>query len=296
MTARFDRSALALDVGQATGAYGEVIALMKKVGAYTSAMGELNLDAVPVHGTSIDPFYNLPGLRQALAAARAHTPEWGTLSQRLFMQLLEGAMNFTPSLTASAGEIRQILAAAETAGRMLTPAERASIVAKLQALEAQLQRDRDQIAGLRTATVDFCRLIAGDYATLTTGSQRIDEAIPAVDKATMDAALKYIGPGGEGIYRMVIELGAKIRAKLVSLTAAVHSLVDANDASQRALQSVLTAWATVDGKFKSVITTLGEGERASDAFLELPLLLEIAAESWQQLLTYFTGKLSSAVL
>jgi hypothetical protein len=169
-------------------------------------------------------------------------------------------------------------------------------VAKLQALEAQLQRDRDQIAGLRTATVDFCRLIAGDYATLTTGSQRIDEAIPAVDKATMDAALKYIGPGGEGIYRMVIELGAKIRAKLVSLTAAVHSLVDANDASQRALQSVLTAWATVDGKFKSVITTLGEGERASDAFLELPLLLEIAAESWQQLLTYFTGKLSSAVL
>ena len=41
-----------------------------------------------------------------------------------------------------------------------------------------------------------------------------------------------------------------------------------------------------------MITTLSESAQAKDAFLELPLLLDIAAESWQQLMTYFTGKLS----
>ncbi len=171
-----------------------------------------------------------------------------------------------------------------------------SIVSKLQALEVLLQRDRDKIASLRIATVDFFRLIADDYAALATGSQRIDEAVPAVEKATMDAALRYIGPDGAGIYRMIVEQGAKIRAKLVALATAVHTLVDANDASQKALQGVLTAWTTVDGKFKSVITTLSESARTSDAFIELPLLLEVAAQSWQQLLTYFTGKLSATVL
>ena len=295
MTARFDRSALALDIGQTTGAYGEVVALMKKVGAYTGALGELNLDPVPVHGAQIDPFYNLPGLRQALATARGHTPAWVSLSQSLFRQLLDGAMMFTPYLTKASGEVSQIIAAAEAAGRVVTPAEMTSIVSKLQALETLLQRDRDKIESLRSATVDFFRLIAGDYAALATGSQRIDEAIPAVEKATMDAALKYIGPGGEGIYKMIVEQGAKIRTKLVNTATAVHALVDANDAAQHALQGVLTAWTTVDGKFKSVIKTLTESKQA-EAFVELPLLLEVAAQSWQQLLTYFTGKLSAAVL
>jgi hypothetical protein len=107
---------------------------------------------------------------------------------------------------------------------------------------------------VRASGVDFFRLIAGDYAALTIGSQRIDEAVPAVEKATMDAALKYIGrPGGEGIYRMIVEL--------VEVAAAIHAIVD-----------------------------------ASDAFFELPLLLEVAADSRQQLLTFFMGKMSSAVL
>ena len=295
MTARFDRSALALDIGQTTGAYGEVIALMKKVGAYTGALDQLNLDPVPVHGTQIDPFYNLPGLRQALAAARDHTPAWVLLSQNLFRQLFDGAAMFAPYLTNASGEISQTIAGAEAAGRTLTPAEMTSIVSKLQALETLLQRDRDKITSLRTSAVDFFRLIAGDYAALATGSQRIDEAIPAVEKATTDAALKYMTPDGVGIYKMILEQGAKIRTKLVNTATAVHALVDANDAAQHALQGMLTAWTTVDGKFKSVIKTLTESQKA-EAFVELPLLLEVAAQSWQQLLTYFTGQLSNAVL
>ena len=294
MTARFDRSALALDVGATTGAYGEVIALMKKIGAYTSTLSSLNLSPIAVHGAQIDAFYNLPGLRQALITARDHTPAWAPISLELFQQLMEGAMTFAPYLTSASGAIREILTAAETARRALTQAEKSSIVSKLQALEVLLQRDRDTITRLRTNTVDFCRIVAGDYAALTTGSQRIDEAIPAVEKATMDAALKYMMD--LGIYRMVVEEGAKIRTRLVELASSVHAIADANAASQKSLQSVLTAWATIDGKFKSVITTLTESEQSTDVFLELPLMLEIAAESWQQLQTYFVGKVSNAVL
>lgn len=291
MTARFDRSALALDVGATTGAYGEVIALMKKIGAYTSTLSSLNLSPIAVHGAQIDAFYNLPGLRQALITARDHTPAWAPISMELFQQLMEGAMTFAPYLTSASGAIREILTAAETARRALTQAEKTSIVSKLQALEVQLQHDRDTITRLRTNTVDFCRIVAGDYAALTTGSQRIDEAIPAVEKATMDAALKYMMD--LGIYRMVVEQGGKIRARLVELASSVHAVADANAASQKSLQSVLTAWATIDGKFKSVITTLTESEQSTDVFLELPLMLEIAAESWQQLQTYFVGKVKN---
>jgi hypothetical protein len=296
VTARFDRSALALNVGEATGAYGQVLALMRKIGAYTSALESLNLDPVAVHGGRLDAFQNLPGLRQALLTARGHTPPWNLISQQLFMQLMESAMYFKPSLKAASAEIEQIVNTALEGGRALTKSEMTSIIAKVQGLETILQRDCDNIAMLRTSTVDFARVVAGDYAALSTGAQRVDEAIPAIEKATMDAALKYLDPLSQGIYKMIVEEGAKIRAKLVETAKAVHGLVDANDASQRALQSVGTAWATVDGKFKSVITALSEGEQATDAFVELPIALEVAATSWEQLEKYLMGQLSASFL
>lgn len=295
--ARFDRSALALDVAAATGAYGDVLALMRKVTGYTSALDGLDLGAVPVHGSSIDPFYNLPGLRQSLQTARTHTPAWGEIAQRLLLQLIQGASLFTPLLTAASGELAQILARAEAAKRPLSADERASIVAKLRTLQGALQQDRATIAQLRTATVDVIRVIARDYAALTIGSQRIDEAIPAVEKATADAAMQYLTPDGVGIYRMIIEAGGKIRARLVELAASVHRLADANADSQKALQGVLAAWETVDVKFKSVIDTLTEaGQSGDDGFELLPLLLDIAAESWQQLLRYFMQEMASRVV
>src|SRR5262249_55986905 len=116
VTARFDRAALALDVRQTTGAYGDIMALMKKVSGYTHRMGELNLDAVPVHGARIDPFYRLPGLRQSLLTAQGHTGAWGRVSNDLFMQLIQGAIMFGPMLTNASGEIGKIISAAESAG------------------------------------------------------------------------------------------------------------------------------------------------------------------------------------
>jgi hypothetical protein len=296
VTAPFDRSALALNVGEATGAYGQVLALMRKIGAYTSALDSLNLDPVAVHGGRLDAFQNLPGLRQALLTARGHTPPWVLISQQLFGQLLESGVYFKPLLKAASAEIERIVNTALEGGRALTKSEMTSIITKVQGLETVLQRHRDNIAMLRTSTVDFARVVAGDYAALSTGAQRIDEAIPAIEKATMDAALKYLDPLSQGIYKMVVEQGAKIRAKLVETANGVHGLVDANDASQRALQSVGTAWATVDGKFKSVITALSEGEQATDAFVELPIALEVAAASWEQLEKYLMGQPSASFL
>ena len=116
------------------------------------------------------------------------------------------------------------------------------------------------------------------------------------ESATMDAALKYLDPLSQGIYKMIVEEGARIRAKLVETAHAVHGLVDANDASQKALQSIGTAWATVDGKFKSVVTALSEGEQATDAFVELPIALEVAAASWDQLEKYLMAELSASFL
>lgn len=296
MTTRFDRSALALDLAQATGAYGQVLALLRKITSYTSALGSLNLDAVAIHGTQLDPFQNLPGLRQALLTARRHTPAWASISQQLLMQLIQSAVYFKPALKAASAEIEQIVDGALNAGRALTNAEMTSITAKVQGLETTLQRDRDTIATLRTSTVDFARVVAGDYAALSTGAQRIDEAIPAIEKATAEAAMKYLDPLSRGIYKMVVEEGAKIRTKLVETATAVHGLVDANDASQRALQSVATAWATVDGKFKSVIVALSEGEQTTDALVELPIALEVAAASWEQLEKYLMAQMTASFL
>jgi len=296
MTARIGRTALALNVDEATGAYSQILALLRKITGYTSALGALNLEPVSVHGARLDAFSNLPGLRQALLTARDHTPPWTSLSQQLLMQLIQGALYFKPSLQSASTEIEKIVNAALEAGRALTQAEMASIIAKVQALETTLQGHRDKLATLRTSTVDFARVVAGDYAALTTGAQRIDAAIPAIENATRDAALKYIDPLSQGIYKMIVEEGAKIRNKLVETAKAVHGLVDANDASQRALQSIGTAWATVDGKFKSVITALNEGEKASDAFIELPIALEVAAASWEQLEKYLMTEMSASYL
>ncbi|MDQ3280261.1 MAG: hypothetical protein M3Q69_02485 [Acidobacteriota bacterium] len=297
MSPRFDPSALALDLAATTGAYDDVMRLMRTVGAYTSNLGALDLGGVDVHGAHIDPFYKLPGLREALAAARQHTPAWNPIAQDLFTQLLHGAYDFSPVLTYAASEIRKTIAAAEGAKRPLTAQEMTSIVSRLQSLQQQLRSHREKLTQLRTPAVDFIRLIAADYATLETGAQRIDEAVPAVEKATMDAAMKYaLRPEGQGIYKMIVEEGARIREKLMQTTAAVHALADANSAAQKALQSILSAWATIEQKFSSVIATLSESERTTDAFVELPVLLDIAAESWQQLMTYFSGKLATTLI
>ena len=145
-----------------------------------------------------------------------------------------GAADFTPQLSARSAEIRGIVEGAAAAKRALNAAERASIVAMLRTLEALLTSRRDTLEKLKPRTVDFIRLISRDYAALATGSERIDEAIPAVERATTNAALKYMTPESQGLMRMVIEAGAKIRNKLLALSVSVHRLATANDDAQRA--------------------------------------------------------------
>jgi hypothetical protein len=285
-TTRLDRSALALDAAAARGAWDVLSGLLRKVSAYVSALDELSLDPVPVFGTAIDAFHDLPGLKQALAAARSHAPAWRDVGTELYLGVLFGAVEFTPVLSARSAEIRGIIEGAAAAKRALNATERASIVAMLRTLEDQLQSRRDTLEKLKPRTVDFIRLISRDYAVLATGSERIDEAIPAVERATTNAALKYMSPESQGLMRMVIEAGAKIRNKLIALSASVHGLATANDDAQRALQGVLTMWTAVEGKFKSVITVLSDAEHAVGVFEDLPLLLEIAADSWRELLDY----------
>jgi hypothetical protein len=285
-TARLDRSALALDAGAAHGAWDALGALMRKVSAYVSGIQEMPLEPVPVFGTTIDAFHQLPGLKQALATARSHAPAWQGVGMDLYVSVLMGASEFGPQLSARSAEIKGIVDGAAAAKRPLSAAERASIVAILRTLEASLQSRRGTLEKLKPRVVDFIRLITGDYATLTSGGERIDEAIPAVERATTEAALKFMSPESQGLMRMVLEAGAKIRNTLVALSASVHRLATANDDAQRALQSVLTMWTTVEGKFKSVITTLSEAEQAVGVFEDLPLLLEIAADSWREFLEY----------
>lgn len=285
-TARLDRSALALDVAAAHGAWDALSGLLRKVNAYVSGIQELSLEPVPVFGTTIDAFHQLPGLKQALATARGHAPAWQGVGTDLYLGVLMGVAEFTPQLSARSAEIKGIVAGAAAAKRPLNAAERASIVSILRTLEAALQSRRSTLERLKPRTVDFVRLITGDYATLTTGAERIDEAIPAVERATNEAALKFLSPESQGLMRMVLEAGAKIRNTLVGLSASVHRLATANDDAQRALQGVLTMWTTVEGKFKSVITTLAEAEQAVGVFDDLPLLLEIAADSWNEFLEY----------
>jgi len=287
--ARLDRSALTLDVAAARGAWDVLSGLLRTVTGYVTGIQELSLEPVPVFGTTIDTFYELPGLKQSLAVARGHASQWGNVGTELYLGVLFGAAEFTPALTARSEEIKAIVDGAAAAKRPLTAAERTSIVAILRALEGQLQSRRNTLEQLKPRTVDFIRLITGDYAALATGSQRIDDAIPAVERATTKAALNYMTPESQGLMPMVIEAGAKIRNSLVATAAAVHRLATANDDAQRALQGVLTAWTTVEGKFRSVITTLSEAEQAVGVFEDLPLLLEIAADSWNDLLEYMKG-------
>ena len=287
MTAvRLDRSALALDAAAARGMWDVLGDLLRKVSGYVSGIQELSLEPVPVFGAAIDTFHDLPGLRQALATARGHAPAWQTVGTDLYLGVLMGAADFKPMLSAGSVEIKAIVDGAAAAKRPLSAAERASIVAILRALEEELRSRRSTLESLKPRTVDFIRLIAGDYATLANGSERIDEAIGAAERATTNAALKYMSPESQGLMRMVIEAGGKIRNSLVALSASVHRLATANDDAQRALQGILTAWTTVEGKFKSVITTLSEAEQSVGVFEDLPLLLEIAAESWNELLEY----------
>jgi|GEM_PF-3102641 len=281
-----DHKALAIDEAQSHAAWDVTETLMKNVSNYQSVLEALRLEPVPIFQTTIDAFSSLPDLKKAILTARVHVRDWQRVGMDLYLTVFMGVAGFFQALTAKAAEITAIVDAADTAKRKLTDAEKASIVASLGTLAGLLKSDKAKIESVKPKLTDFIRLITSDYPGLTQGGQKIDDAIAANDKATQDAALKYLMD--QGIMKMILELGATLSRELRAVSPAVHQLESANETAQVSVRDLIAVWTTVSTKYGSVISDLTTAQTTTH-FEDLPLLLEIAVASYQELLTYMQG-------
>ncbi|HEX3107768.1 MAG TPA: hypothetical protein VHU41_01655, partial [Thermoanaerobaculia bacterium] len=187
-----ESQALALDLAAASGAYDRVSDLMRTVMTYKTGLDNLDLSPAQVFGGTFDPFEKLPGLRQALAAARATANGWGNVGTNLWMAIFMGTHEMSAYLSATAAETRRIVDGATAAKRPLTQAEIDSITRALQRMQGLLQGQRDKIDGARREAADFVRLISGDYAKLTTSAERLDGAIAWIDNWVVTVLPSYM--------------------------------------------------------------------------------------------------------
>jgi hypothetical protein len=294
MIAAGDGQALTLDLGAASGAYDRVADLMRSVTSYTSGLDALDLSPGHAFGSAFDPFEKLPGLRQALTAARAHGGGWKGIGTGLWMSLLMSAHGMSVELAGAASETKATVDAAQAAGRALTQTEIDSITGTLRRLEGTLESQRNEIDASRHETVDFVRLISGDYDQLTTSAERLEGTISWIDEWVVREGTKHIMD--TGILKMIAEYGAAWRAKIVAANNSVHALSGANDKAQHALPAIAAAWMTVDGKFKSVISSLEKTASAAKLAGDVPLMLEVASRSWQDFLKYMGITLTATLV
>jgi hypothetical protein len=289
-----DPQALALDLAAASGAYDRVSDLMRIVTSYTSGLNALDLSPAKAFGSTFDPFEKLPGLRQALVTARANGESWGGAANQYWMSLLMSAHEMTALLASAASRTGQVVDAAKGAKRPLTQAEIDSITSELQRLQSVLEGHRNKMEASRRETVDCVRLINGDYDKLTNSSERLDGAVTWIDEWIVREGTKYIMDAG--MLKMISEYAAAWRAKIVAARDAVAPLAGANDRAQSALSGIATAWVTVDGKFKAVIRNLQQATEAARTAGDIPVMLDIAAKSWQGFLNYMVKTFSAATL
>jgi len=205
-----------------------------------------------------------------------------------------GTHEMSAHLTGTASETRQIVDGATAAKRPLTQSEIDSITRALQRMQGLLQRHRDKIDVARREAADFVRLVSADYGKLTTSAERLDGAIGWIDNWVVTVLPSYIRD--IHMMNMAAEYAAAWRRKLVTANDAVHVLATANDKAQSALPAIVAAWATVDGKFKAVITTLGNAAKAAATAGNVPLMLDVASRSWQDFLRYIGTTVSAAAL
>jgi hypothetical protein len=282
----FDRRALTIDAQAGRGAFDGLSRLLVTISSYISALASVDVSPVSVHGSAIDPFYKLPGLRATILTAREHSAAWAPIGQTIGMNLLIGMTTFGIDLQGATREIKGIVEGAAAAKRPITAAERTRIVDLLRSLEGKLANYSSELSLQKPRVVDFVRLIATDSAPLQSGRDDLGAAITFVEQATAAEALKYLRPESQGIYQMIVELGAKIRRRLVDLKDKAGPLAQANQDSQRSIQGMLTIWETIKEKFSSVISVLADTRTSIDTFSDLPLMLELATESWKDLSDY----------
>lgn len=278
--------ALAIDLRAATSAYDRVVDLMRTVMTYKTGIEALDLTPAHAFGTTFDPFENLPGLRQALTAARANAGVWNELGTRLWMGQFMSAHEMSGLLSSAATDTRKIVDDAKAAKRELTQAEIDAITKRLQDLQRTLDGQRTRMDQARTDTSAFVRVVVGDYGKLTTSSERLDGAVKWIDEWIVRVGTQYLRPDQSGILKMIAEQGAAARRKIIAGRDAVGALVGASEKAQLALPAIVSAWDTVNGKFKAVIRSLQTAAQAAKTAGDVPTMLDVASARWMDYLKY----------
>ena len=287
MSAPLDRNALKINVEESKGAWDEMARLMRAATSYTSALDSLDISSVEVFQTRVDLFWNLPELRGTIITARSHGKGWTNISQGLFNSVILQMNLFGYSLEAATSQIKGIVDGAAAAKRSITADERNTIVNRLKALQTSLSGSTAAIERQRPDIVAFLHTITEDSAPLKSGARDLGKTIPIVQQNATNEALKYaLDPLSRGIYNAVVELGAKVLQRLHALQDTLDPLSRANDQVLVAVQGILTIWATITEKFKTVIDVLALTETSVDTFSTLPDLMEIATESWQDVASH----------
>jgi len=283
-----DRNALAIDQAESRAAWDITAGLMRNVSQYLTALEGVDTRPVAVFdsGSSIDPFWNLADLKQAVITALQHAYAWRGVGMDLNITIVMGIVGFHSLLKTHCDAITAMVKNAEAAHRDLTAAEKADILAKLRGLESTLQSDKGKIESLRPRLTDFIQVITKDYPSFDKSGKKIDDAITNVQNKTVEIATRYLD--NPPLMKMVTDLGAAIIKRLQAVSPAVHQLEGANDTAQKSTLQLIALWTTIATKYGSVIKELAAAEKMSD-FDDLTDQMEIAVRSYDELSRYVQG-------
>ncbi len=262
----------------------------KAICAYMLAILRIPLAPQPIQvegvNGSVDPFLDLPSLKDALSAARTHILAFGgTVMEPLHTWALQTVPDFNDTFRLRSNQILTILK--EVGSGTPTPAQRQAVLESLTVLACGLAAGHAQVAGVRQAQRTFLREFAEDHRTLTVGENSLVPNIKAISDAITAEIAKYaLGPLGAGIAAVAAEIGGRTADALQNTADLLDTAAGAADRMDAAFSDLETVVETLCQKYSGIVREVDEASDEDFGCVLQRLEITTAQVAWKQLADY----------
>lgn len=279
---------LAFDSSDAAAGAKEFVTSRGSVLQYVSAIQAVRLGPQPIvisgqPSGSWDPLEKRRDLADAIAAARYRAEDVTRYLDTLHGWASGQARGLVDMVLTPLTALRDIVAA--------IPADGSITEAKFREARTQYETAKmftmliaSNVDGTAAGIRRFLDAIGTDHDTLVRGPLAVNQAIAEVDTNTRNASLPYImNPMTAPIGKMIVELGAQMRARLVDLSNTLTSALQGHEQMRSGIMAFATGTATARAKYDAGSRALDSaGTTAERALVLRRLDLKIAIRSWEQ--------------
>ena len=279
---------LAFDSSDAAAGAREFVSSRGSVLQYVTAIRAVRLGPQPIviggqQSGSYDPLEKRHDLVDAINAARYRADNVTRYLDGLHGWAGGQARGLADMVITPLTALRDIVAAIPADGS-ITEAKLREAITQYQTAKIFTMMIAGNVDGIVAGIRTFLDAISTDHDTLVRGPLAVNQAIAEVETNSRNAALPYIGnPMTAPIGKIILEIGAQMRARLVELSGTLGAALQGHEQMRGGIMAFATGTATARAKYEAAGSAMDSAATAAARALVLRRLdLKVAIRSWEQ--------------